>query len=896
MAPYRRHREFAHKPTQQVAPRGRDGAALRSPVRKGPNAHVEATLGDEGSAGYSSHAQGRKALNTSGHSGEVTALADQLKWPKKTNKYGIALKSHATQGRDFAESTEEVGEGRSGNIKHQRRPAMLGDFQREHTGATGVGIGDNDQRVRAWEALRSDPNFDGAHGQTSQEIAKTYAPPEVTGPAGSTTVGDPMASLAADYRASSRLEQYEAAGRFDGAAGLNTTDIAQKKNRERWQQDGKIKGVGVDKEQMFGASVGPRPPPNQRKQQILAGAAGVFTGTDIKHEAQFGGSLGQQLRQTSVMDFAGAAGASSNFINEQAPELRASLVADGSMLNRDHANPHAGLEIDLRGSVSGHGGASPPKANRASPNPQSRPRSATDDLRSSSVRAGMRMSYSAEVPKVVLGGGTFDDGATTVTKEDEIARAMGIGRAGATTHTINRDDQVTNASRYHHAERRKGDGVIGKRHPPTSAATNSRLHEVLFSGERGMAAWAEANVRGGAKGQGGAVAAVGGVGRGPGDARRMSMAYTKADEKYVEGAAGAGSEVIGALEPQLRYRAMVDESEKLRTDGRKGGARRKSAAVPPGGGALVDRAVFGGRNAKSVKKKEAPRDGGGSTAVVWGGARRSSWHARTGAVAQRGGGAGLTTEDMNSSDPMLRGPGGPDNDAPNIRRLPQSSYSELRGAAAATEAVSDAPPPPPADVYAKESELRGHRAFAGAAGVATPVVWGGGGSGWLGGGEGNRAAAAASAAAARRRRRRRPTTSGARVSKRAASRRQSRGGRRRPRLSSSTARRRRGRRARPRRRRRTRRRRSPASPSARSRRPTRCSAATRGRRRGGRARRTPSKCGRSSLGLRRRPPSTATAPSCRRRAASRGPRGSTRTLRTAGTRTWCATARRAARR
>ena len=50
---------------------------------------------------------------------------------------------------------------------------MLGDFQREHTGATGVGIGDNDQRVRAWEALRSDPNFDGAHGQTSQEIAKT---------------------------------------------------------------------------------------------------------------------------------------------------------------------------------------------------------------------------------------------------------------------------------------------------------------------------------------------------------------------------------------------------------------------------------------------------------------------------------------------------------------------------------------------------------------------------------------------------------------------------------------------------------------------------------------------------------------------------------------------------
>ena len=233
VAPYRRHREFAHKPTQQVAPRGRDGAALRSPVRKGPNAHVEAMLGEEGSAGYSSHAQGRKALNTSGHSGEVTALADQLKWPKKTNKYGIALKSHATQGRDFAESTEEVGEGRSGNIKHQRRPAMLGDFQREHTGATGVGIGDNDQRVRAWEALRSDPNFDGAHGQTSQEIAKTYAPPEVTGPAGSTTVGDPMATLAADYRASSRLEQYEAAGRFDGAAGLNTTDIAQKKNRER---------------------------------------------------------------------------------------------------------------------------------------------------------------------------------------------------------------------------------------------------------------------------------------------------------------------------------------------------------------------------------------------------------------------------------------------------------------------------------------------------------------------------------------------------------------------------------------------------------------------------------------------------------------------------------------
>ena len=235
-------------------------------MRKGPNAHVEATLGDEGSAGYSSHAQGRKALNTSGHSGEVTALADQLKWPKKTNKYGIALKSHATQGRDFAESTEEVGEGRSGNIKHQRRPAMLGDFQREHTGATGVGIGDNDQRVRAWEALRTDPNFDGAHGQTSQEIAKTYAT-RGHGPAGSTTVGDPMASLAADYRASSRLEQYEAAGRFDGAAGLNTTDIAQKKNRERWQQDGKIKGVGVDKEQMFGASVGPRPPPNQRKQQ-----------------------------------------------------------------------------------------------------------------------------------------------------------------------------------------------------------------------------------------------------------------------------------------------------------------------------------------------------------------------------------------------------------------------------------------------------------------------------------------------------------------------------------------------------------------------------------------------------------------------------------------------------
>ena len=69
-----------------------------------------------------------------------------------------------------------------------------------------------------------------------------------------------------------------------------------------------------------------------------------------------------------------------------------------------------------------------------------------------------------------------------------------------------------------------------------------------------MAAWAEANVRGGAKGQGGAVAAVGGVGRGPGDARRMSMAYTKADEKYVEGAAGAGSEVIGALEPRRSWR------------------------------------------------------------------------------------------------------------------------------------------------------------------------------------------------------------------------------------------------------------------------------------------------------------------------------------------------------
>ena len=133
------------------------------------------------------------------------------------------------------------------------------------------------------------------------------------------------------------------------------------------------------------------------------------------------------------MDFAGAAGASSNFINEQAPELRASLVADGSMLNRDHAN-HAGLEIDLRGSVSGYGGASPPKGNRASPNPQSRPRSAADDLRSSSVRAGMRMSYSAEVPKVVLGGGTSDDGATTVTKEDEIARAMGIGRGGDDAH------------------------------------------------------------------------------------------------------------------------------------------------------------------------------------------------------------------------------------------------------------------------------------------------------------------------------------------------------------------------------------------------------------------------------------------------------------------------------
>ena len=58
------------------------------------------------------------------------------------------------------------------------------------------------------------------------------------------------------------------------------------------------------------------------------------------------------------------------------------------------------------------------------------------------------------------------------------------------------------------------------------------------------------------------------------------MAYTKADEKYVEGAAGAGGSDRRAR-AQLRYRAMVDESEKLRTDGRKG-RRRKSAAVPPG--------------------------------------------------------------------------------------------------------------------------------------------------------------------------------------------------------------------------------------------------------------------------------------------------------------------------
>ena len=441
VAPYRRHREFAHKPTQQVAPRGRDGAALRSPVRKGPNAHVEATLGDEGSAGYSSHAQGRKALNTSGHSGEVTALADQLKWPKKTNKYGIALKSHATQGRDFAESTEEVGEGRSGNIKHQRRPAMLGDFQREHTGATGVGIGDNDQRVRAWEALRSDPNFDGAHGQTSQEIAKTYAPPEVTGPAGSTTVGDPMASLAADYRASSRLEQYEAAGRFDGAAGLNTTELL--KNRERWQQDAET-GVSVDKEVIgAGRPLGRR----WREAQILAAAA-AFAGPTSRRGAA-GGHL-----DSAPPDPARISPPRGQHPHQRAgPELRASSSPTAACSTATTPTPRAG---DRPAWV----GERPRRRRRQGPTARAPTRSRGRARRpTTSLVVGARGDAN-----VVFGRGAegrarwrhFDDGATTVTKETR-SRGRGHRPAGATTHTINRTT-VTNASRYHHAERRKGDG------------------------------------------------------------------------------------------------------------------------------------------------------------------------------------------------------------------------------------------------------------------------------------------------------------------------------------------------------------------------------------------------------------------------------------------------------
>ena len=473
------------------------------------------------------------------------------------------LAEHAVQA-EYVATELDVGRASAKNKSHTK-------FQHAHGLSHGsVSVEDPDHRGGWTAAVKQHRAFDGAYGATTGESNLQYDPNGlekrrvVKGrEAHEQSVGRVVFNesdqkhrsriAAAEHRAMGGGGAYKEESAFAGAAGLDSSDARQVRNRERWQtaHTSKVKGVGEPPSEVFrpsgGVVHGGRPAAADGNRSGSLGSArgaearrsayyerhyestagGTPAGVKTQHQtgndsasaskiqqgvsSEVGSAMGNGVKAVNDESFAGAFGMTSRQVNSSDPQLKSSLSAEGAIVGS------AGTE---------YGGE----------------------------RQGR---FGTDVPEVVFGAP-----APTMPKAAEVPQLVAGRHAGADTHTVNRRELN---SRYHDRGRY---GHFGAAATPDMDATTDSVGEVLFSALK------------------------------PKDFEKGAgpLAGSRGTNKRLDGAAGMASSAMAEGEPLMRYRAPPDQTERQRATSEANAGRSAEFNFAP----QVEGVVFNGINVSTL--------------------------------------------------------------------------------------------------------------------------------------------------------------------------------------------------------------------------------------------------------------------------------------------------------
>ena len=575
----------AQEPSRAVAPHRRPPKEVTGKVtgEVSQTANHRAMHSDRTVAPYRRDPTVAPKVSNSPHPAYRAAVKEAL-WGRPAGATSRDLAEHEVQSQYVANEIDVQRAVSKSTSHHKFRNARA---------ITGDGmVGEPPLHGAGWEsALREHRAFDGAYGATTLESSHQTNPNELGkqrvvkgreshAPSdGAVLFNETAAKAAWREKAAAAVGgggggAYRHEREFEGAAGLNSAERAQARNRERWASaEDRVrqgpKGAGMQPPTVFhpdggvvyGGSArggadhptgGSSVPAAQRatreeyyKRVYEDTRGGKPAGVRNAHQAENAAAslnrvrarpdevgevrsaIGNGVKEVRESAYDGALGSTSRQINSALPELKASLIAGGEMAIS--AESHLASET-------GGGGE-------------------------------CKTRFGADVPAVVFG-----EAAPPCPKSEEV-KELRKGHAGADTHVVNR--RALNA-RYHDHTAPNGQlsryGRYGAMEGPPMDANSDTIGEALFSRVRAQDFDA---------------------GAGPLDAARGA-------NRRLSGAAGASSSVISEGEPLLRYRARPDQTERQRATDEANAARARELHAAP----QVEGVAFSGR---PVSKLGSPR-------------------------------------------------------------------------------------------------------------------------------------------------------------------------------------------------------------------------------------------------------------------------------------------------
>ena len=654
------------------------------------------------------------------------------------------LAEHEVQSQ-YVANAMDVGRAVTKSTSHHK-------FQQARALTNDGMVGEPPLHREGWEsAIRAHRAYDGAYGATSLEFNQQAAPNELgkqrvvkgreahEASVGAVVFNESEQSRASRVKAAEWVGgggggAYKSQAAYSGAAGLNSSENTQVRNRERWAKAGasQPKGMGMQPAEVFnpvGGVVygGATPEFGEERGEGQVGEArrsaeyyrkherrpgGAPAGIKTMHQTgngtasetilrspskqvrgatggEVGGGLGHGVKPVYADAFDGALGATTRQINSSLPELKSSLTAEGAI--------RASAESALASSTDGGG--------------------------------ERKTRFGPDVPEVVFG-----QQQPPMSKGDEV-KEMGT-KAGADTHMINRRNLNT---RYHDTGRY---GRFGTSAPPQFDASVSTVNEVLFSAPKPQDFDAGAGPLEGVRGAN----------------RRLS------------GAAGMTSSAAAECEPLMRYRSRPDQTDRQRRTSEANAASFSDLHFAP----QVEDVAFGGANVSKLNKPTvrgelfnhrensprgsragsragsparaaSPARGGGGGAAAGrsasprpgsprggggggggarpssprGGAPRQAWAAPSGGGRNSGttNAAGTTTHELAQKDQAFGGPGGPDHVPRGVRSgLPNQAHTHAVEAEEVMRFTGSRSIPD------QTVQMRGQPAYSKAAGASTQEV------------------------------------------------------------------------------------------------------------------------------------------------------------------------------